>query len=132
MLEKKSRISTSSRFTTNKKLGFIIPTLNEEGTIKETIDSVRRASSKLPIPTSILVIDANSTDRTLQICRNEKDVKVVTQKGKGKGNAMREAVEHTDADIVIFIDGDGTYSVANIEEMIEPLLNGDADMVIGD
>ena len=41
---------------------------------------------------------------------------------------MREAVEHTNAEIVIFVDGDGTYSVANIGDMVEPLLDDTADM----
>jgi dolichol-phosphate hexosyltransferase len=49
----------------------------------------------------------------------------------GKGNAMREAVEQTDAEIVVFVDGDATYSVENIDQMVEPLLSGDADMTVG-
>jgi dolichol-phosphate mannosyltransferase len=114
-----------------QKLEVIIPTLNEEATIKETIEKVRNASTRLSINTSILVVDANSVDRTVEICREEKDVRVVLQRGRGKGNAMREAIEHTDADIVIFVDGDATYSVENMEQMVQPLLNGAADMTVG-
>ena len=131
MLEKEPQISTPVRFSTSERLEFIIPTLNEEATIKQTIDNVRNASTKLPVETSILVIDANSKDRTLDICRKENNIRVVIQKGRGKGNAMREAVEHTDAEIVVFVDGDGTYSITNIGEMVGPLLDGTADMAVG-
>ena len=44
---------------------------------------------------------------------------------------MREAVEQSDADIVVFIDGDGTYSASDLESMLEPLLNDQAHMVVG-
>ena len=44
---------------------------------------------------------------------------------------MREAAEHTDADIIVFIDGDSTYYVSDLESVLEPLLNDRADMVVG-
>ncbi|MGI0011362.1 MAG: glycosyltransferase, partial [Nitrosopumilaceae archaeon] len=47
------------------------------------------------------------------------------------GNAMREAVEYSQADIVVFIDGDGTYSISHLRSVLEPLLKGEADMVVG-
>src|SRR5919202_2621563 len=72
-----------------------------------------------------------STDNTLNICRKKKNVKVVIQKQKGKGNAMREAVDQTDADVVVFIDGDDTYSPSDMGSLIEPLLEGKSDMVVG-
>jgi dolichol-phosphate hexosyltransferase len=114
-----------------KKVEVIIPTLNEEMTIKQTIEDVKAACAKLPMESSILVIDGNSKDRTPDICKREKDVRVIIQKGKGKGVAMREAVEQTDAEIVVFVDGDATYSVVNIAEMLQPLMEGTADMVVG-
>lgn len=110
------------------KVEIIIPTLNEEPTIGRLIQDIR--SSILPVKVSMLVIDGGSKDRTVDICKREK-VRVITQRSKGKGSAMREAVEHTDADIVVFIDGDSTYYVSDLESMLEPLLNDRADMVVG-
>jgi len=106
----------------------IIPTLNEERTLGAVIKDIR--SSALSVDVSILVIDGGSTDRTTEICKIE-NVKYILQKTKGKGSAMREAVERSDADIVVFIDGDGTYSASDLESMLEPLLNDQADMVVG-
>ncbi len=110
------------------KIEIIIPTLNEEKTIEELINNIR--SCLLPIELSILVIDGGSTDRTVDICKRG-NVRTLVQKGKGKGNAMREAVDHSEADIVVFIDGDGTYSPSDLGLLLEPLLNGKSDMVVG-
>jgi len=106
----------------------IIPTLNEESTIEKLILDIKK--EKLPVNTSILVIDGGSKDNTVAICKKQ-NVRVIQQKGKGKGLAMREAVEHTDTDIVVFIDGDGTYSVSDLQLILEPILLDKADMVVG-
>lgn len=80
--------------------------------------------------TSIVVIDGGSTDRTIEICKGE-NIKYILQKTKGKGSAMREAVEQSYADVVVFIDGDGTYSPSDLASVLEPLLDDRADMVVG-
>ena len=110
------------------KVEVIIPTLNEEQTIGDIIRNIR--SFKPHINTSILVIDGGSTDLTLDICKKE-NVRFMVQKGKGKGNAMREAVEQSEADIIVFIDGDGTYSPFDLSSLLKPLLQDKSDMVVG-
>lgn len=110
------------------KVEIIIPTLNEEDTIGELIQSIR--FQKLPVKISIMVIDGGSKDKTIEICKRE-NIRVVKQRGKGKGIAMREAVEYSDADIIVFIDGDGTYSMDDLGALLEPLLKDESDMVVG-
>lgn len=44
---------------------------------------------------------------------------------------MREAVNHSNAETVVFIDADGTYSIDDLDNLLEPLLNNKADMVVG-
>lgn len=119
--------------SSNISLEVIIPTLNEEQAIGELIDNISRLDLGLKI--SVLVIDGGSTDSTLDICKNicknKKNVRVAIQERKGKGNAMHEAVHQTDADIVVFIDGGGTYCPSDMGALIEPLLQGKSDMVVG-
>jgi glycosyltransferase involved in cell wall biosynthesis len=112
----------------SQRVEIIIPTLNEEHTIGKLIRNIR--SHLLPLNISISVIDGGSTDKTLDICEKE-NVKITIQKGKGKGNAMRQAVDNTKAEIVVFIDADGTYEVSDLGMLLDPLINNKADMVIG-
>ena len=83
------------------KVEIIIPTLNEEETIGELLQSISR--HHLPIEISVLVVDGGSTDNTVEICKRE-NVKVIRQKSQGKGNAMKEAAEYSNADAIVFID----------------------------
>lgn len=110
------------------RIEIIIPTLNEEDTIEKLIQEIK--NEKLPVSTSVLIIDGGSKDNTVDICKKQ-NVRVIKQKGKGKGAAMVEAIENTDADIVVFIDGDGTYSVSDLQSILEPILLDKADMVVG-
>lgn len=118
----------SNQDTSAYSIEVIIPTLNEESTIGKLIESIN--SLKISNKISILVIDGGSTDNTVKICK-EHNVRVVKQKGRGKGIAMRESVEHTNAEIIVFIDGDGTYSAADLKSLINPILNDEAEMVVG-
>jgi glycosyltransferase involved in cell wall biosynthesis len=117
---------TSNR--ANIKVEVIIPTLNEERTIAELIRNI--LSCVLPVKLSIFVIDGSSTDGTLDILKRE-NIKFMIQRGRGKGSAMREAVDQSTADIVVFMDGDGTYSSSDLKLLLEPLLNDKADMAVG-
>jgi len=110
------------------KVEVIIPTLNEAGSIRELIQSIKQ--KKFSYNVSILVIDGGSSDNTVQICKDE-GIKVIKQRGKGKGMAMREAVEFSNSDIVVFIDGDGTYSIDDLDKIVKPLFEQKVDMVVG-
>lgn len=102
-----------------------IPTLNEAPTIGELVEGFRQRGFP-----EILVMDGNSTDGTPDIARSAGAV-VRTQTGKGKGNAIIEAVNIIDKPYVLMLDGDGTYSPDDAEKMLEPLGRG-FDHVIGD
>jgi dolichol-phosphate mannosyltransferase len=104
----------------------LVPTKDEEGTIGDVVRGFRERGFS-----NVLVIDGKSTDRTVETAR-EAGARVVTQSGGGKGAAVREAVrEHTDAEYVLLLDGDATYDAADAEAMLEPLVDGEADHVIG-
>ncbi len=108
-----------------KRVCIIIPTLNEERNIGSTIDEFREEGFE-----NIFVIDGNSTDRTREIAES-KGARVEIQSGKGKGQAVAEAFSMVDSDIVILVDGDGTYSAKDAVKLVEPILRGYADHVVG-
>ena len=96
----------------------LIAALDEEEGIKHTIAELKHF---LPV-SKLLVIDGNSTDRTVYAAKSQ-GVDVVLQRGKGKGNAISYGLESVDSDFdyVIFTDADHTYPAEYIPQMIEIL-----------
>lgn len=103
----------------------LIPTLNEESTIVELIEGFKSEGFD-----NILVIDGNSTDRTCELAES-KGARVVVQSGKGKGQAVQEAFKIIESEYVVMTDGDGTYLPSDVHTMLSPVIEGDADHVIG-
>jgi glycosyltransferase involved in cell wall biosynthesis len=115
------------------KTAIILPAFNEEQTISETIRSFHSA---LP-DAELWVVNNNSTDKTEEIARetlSELAAKggVIIEPRKGKGNAVRRAFHDIDADIYVLADADLTYPAEVAGELIQPILDGRADMVVGD
>jgi len=104
----------------------LIPTYNEAETIGEVVDGYRAAGFD-----RILVVDGGSSDDTQALAR-EAGADVITQSGSGKGQAVREAVGLIDRPYVLLVDGDSTYRPDEADRMLDPLLSGRADHVIGD
>jgi glycosyltransferase involved in cell wall biosynthesis len=107
-------------------IAVIIPAYNEELTIANVIKEYRKA---LP-DASIYVGDNNSRDHTAEKAK-EAGAIVIRCEQQGKGNAVRKMLEHVDADIYVMIDADETYSAENVHNLIEPVEQGKADMVVG-
>ena len=95
-------------------VSLIIPTLNEEMGIVETLKQI----NELDIDKEVLVVDGLSKDNTV---RNAAlyGAKVIIEKRKGKGIAMATGVKNAKSDIICFLDGDGTYPPRFIPKMLE-------------
>lgn len=96
----------------------LIPTLNEEPTIGPLIKKFQEIGYA-----DILVIDGNSTDKTREIAEKS-GASVFIQNGKGKGNALIQAITHLTKPYIVLIDGDNTYDPKEADAMILPLLSG--------
>jgi len=111
----------------NKKIAVLIPCYNEAKTIEKVIKDYRKA---LP-ESDIYVYDNNSKDGTDEIARSAGAI-VRYEYRQGKGNVIRTMFREIDADCYLMIDGDDTYPAENAKEMCDLVLEGRADMVIGD
>ena len=111
----------------NKKIVVLIPCYNEAKTIEKVVLDYKKA---LP-EAEIIVYDNNSTDHTDEIARKA-GATVKYEHKQGKGNVIRRMFREIDADCYIMADGDDTYPSENAREMCELILEGKADMVIGD
>lgn len=105
----------------------LIPCYNEEKTVGKVVDDFRAA---LPGAT-IYVYDNNSSDRTSLIARNRGAI-VRFEPRRGKGNVVRQMLRDIDADYYIMVDGDDTYPAESAPALLEPLIAGNADTVVGD
>jgi glycosyltransferase involved in cell wall biosynthesis len=106
------------------RVTIVIPTRDEEGLIGEIIESVR------PHGDEILVVDGHSRDQTRDIATAH-GARVILDRGHGKGDALRLALDDASCDIVVFIDADGSHDPRDIPAMVAPIKAGQADMVIG-
>ena len=104
-----------------------IPCYNEAGAIPSVLAAWRAA---LP-EAEIVVFDNNSADGTGALARRH-GVRVVEVRDQGKGHAVRAIFEDlADRDVVILVDGDGTYPAEEARALIAPILEGRADMTVG-
>ncbi len=110
---------------TIKDVCVLVPTLDEEDAIAEVIGEFRAMGFE-----NILVIDGHSSDRTVELAK-EAGARVVVQSGKGKGQALKEAFDLIESEYIVMIDGDGTYLPAEVHLLLDPVLAGRADHVMG-
>jgi glycosyltransferase involved in cell wall biosynthesis len=110
----------------NLKIAVIIPCFNEALTIGKVINDFRHI---LP-SADIIVFDNNSTDDSLQEAKNARAI-VFKEKRQGKGFVVNSMLRKVEADIYVMVDGDDTYPAEKVLDLIQPLLNEEADMVVG-
>jgi glycosyltransferase involved in cell wall biosynthesis len=114
------------------KLSVVIPVYNEERWLAELVRRVQ----VVPIPKELILVNDFSTDGTPAILKQLEqtydNVRVFHQpRNMGKGAALREGFKHCTGDLVIVQDADWEYDPAEYPKLIQPILDGRADVVIG-
>ncbi len=105
-------------------IAVIIPTLNESASIADAVRAIPR-----PLVDRVIVADGGSTDDTA--ARAQAAGAEIIRVGPGYGRACLTAAEASDADILVFMDGDGADDPAQIEVLVAPIRAGVSDFVIG-
>jgi glycosyltransferase involved in cell wall biosynthesis len=104
----------------------IIPALNEAGNIHQLVHEVYAAAS-----VEMIVVDNGSTDSTAQEAR-EAGAKVIVEPRQGYGYACAAGVaEAGQADVLVFLDGDCSFTAFDLPSLLAPIHDGRADMVLG-
>jgi glycosyltransferase involved in cell wall biosynthesis len=116
-----------------KILAVVVPAKNEEATIGELLDRVTRV--RVPgHDVYAIVVDDGSADRTPKIARERKAIVVRHPRNRGLGAAMRtglQAAVEAGASAVAYLDADLEYYPEDIPRLVEPILAGRADYVLG-
>jgi glycosyltransferase involved in cell wall biosynthesis len=117
------------------KLIIQIPCLNEEETLPATLRDLPRELPGFDV-VEWLVIDDGSTDRTIEVAReNGVDHIVRLTNNKGLANGFQAGLDASlklGADVVVNTDADNQYYGPDIAKLVAPIVAGDADMVVGD
>lgn len=104
----------------------IVPCYNEEAAVGKVVTDLRAAVPEM----TVYVYDNNSTDDTARVAA-EAGAIVRAEERKGKGNVVRRAFADIDADVYLIIDGDDTYDASAAPELIQALLDGPYDHILG-
>jgi glycosyltransferase involved in cell wall biosynthesis len=117
------------------KLIIQIPCLNEEATLPATLADLPRRIDGVD-EVELLVVDDGSTDRTVEVARQngvDHIVRLTNNKGLAAGfQAGLDACLKLGADIVVNTDADNQYRGADVAKLVAPIVAGEADMVVGD
>lgn len=105
-------------------LTIVIPAKDEEKNIENIISKCRHYSD------DILVIDGHSTDATVRVALKS-GARVEYDAGKGKGEALRRTPSLSNKEILVFIDADGSHDPGDIPKLVQPIIDGESDHVVG-
>jgi len=112
--------------TDRQRISVIIPALNEQDSIGLVIKDIPK-----DLVYEIIVVDNDSTDNTAVAARNAGAI-VVKEPHRGYGAACLKGIDTVDhPDIIVFLDGDYSDYPEEMEQLIEPIMQGRADLVIG-
>lgn len=125
LLEDRSAVAEPA-IPSGLKVAAIVPCFNEAIAIDKVVRDLRSAVPSM----DVYVYDNNSTDDTARIAR-EAGAIVRHELAKGKGNVVRRAFADVEADVYLMIDGDDTYDASAAPQLIDKLLEGPYDHVLG-
>ncbi|WP_456453954.1 glycosyltransferase family 2 protein [Thermococcus sp.] len=108
-----------------RRITLIIPAYNEARRIGKVL-------SKIPdFVDEVIVVDDGSTDGTSEVAEGYGVRVIRLERNCGKGCAMRAGVRSARGDVIVFMDADGQHRPEEIIKLVEPIVNGEADFVIG-
>jgi glycosyltransferase involved in cell wall biosynthesis len=116
------------------KLSIIFPVYNERNTLTEILDDVLSFQME-GIELEVVIVEGNSTDGTRELVRgyeSRPNVRVIYEEvPRGKGAAVRTGLAEITGDILLIQDGDLEYRVADYPKVLQPIIDGSADIVFG-
>lgn len=115
----------------NPVISIIMPCLNEEPTVGLCVEEAKEFLSKNHLSGEVIVVDNGSTDNSATEAEKH-GARVIPEKRRGYGRALRAGLAHSNGRVIVFGDCDTTYDFLDMEGIVMPLLDGSYDFMIGD
>jgi len=116
------------------KVSVLIPVFDEASTARELFDRVLSADTS-GLTKDIVVVESGSTDGTKEIVEEYEKKGLIRafyqERPRGKGNALKVALENAEGDIILIQDADLEYDVKDYPQLLKPIVEGRADFVLG-
>ncbi len=115
-------------------LSILMPVFNERSTVEAAVEDA--LSAELPVASrELVIVDDGSTDGTRELLRSRswpENVELVFHdRNRGKGAAVRTALQHATRELAAILDADLEYRAADLADVLEPLVSGEARVVFG-
>jgi UDP-N-acetylglucosamine---dolichyl-phosphate N-acetylglucosaminyltransferase len=117
-----------------KKLVLILPAFNEGPVIKKVLQELKAKVKSLPVKTKIVVINDGSTDSTVSKVRETNTSLITHRLNRGLGASISTGLKYAQlnqADFAITMDSDGQHDPDDLQVILDPLLQNQADLVVG-
>ena len=124
------RVDTRRETPVHLATSVVIPCLNEQDSIALCVREALEAMSTHGIEGEVVVVDNGSTDDSMRLA-TQAGARIVNESRRGYGSALRTGITAARGDVVVMADGDNTYDLSRIPDLIEPIEEGRADLVLG-
>lgn len=126
-MRERGSFASASRFSMSARLALILPALDEEEALATVLDALPQG-----LFARVVVVDNGSRDATAAVARAQ-GAEVIAEPRRGYGRACQAglAALGRETDIVVFMDADGSDVPDEVHRLLEPILSGEADFVIG-
>jgi glycosyltransferase involved in cell wall biosynthesis len=112
-------------------ISVVIPVYNEESTIGNIIERLKTALKQIGLPFEIIVVDDRSRDKSIEAAKRHNNKVYTLTEHLGKGYVLRAGFSKANGDIIITIDSDGSHRPEELQEVLMPVFENNADLVIG-
>jgi len=114
------------------KISVVIPAYNEESTIAQVVEEVRKVDLGPGNELEIVVVDDGSRDRTREVLKTLPGIRaILNEKNAGKGAAVKTGFREATGDVLVIQDADMEYDPRDIRTVIDPIVAGQAEAVMG-